>query len=292
MKKIIVITALTSMLILASANSFAGIRQYAAKLDQANWQFATKTRLQCSLSHNIPNYGKARFYSKASRNLNMEFELDMLLLPDNYEFAELRSVAPSWRPGINDHTMTRMKLYKQYTPGLPKKIAWSMLSELEQGMNPTFYYTDWYNSQNKIAVSISNAKFKHAYQEFVACVGNLLDYSFDDISDTILRYQFGSDKLTKASQKRIAQITQYLTLDPKLELVLIDAYTDSYGGRDTNRKMSEKRAAKIKDYLVKSGVEPNRIESQGYGEKRHIASNQTALGRAENRRVVIHLAKP
>ncbi len=290
MKKIIAIATFT--LTLVSANSFAGIRQYEAKLDQANWQFAKKTRLQCSLSHNIPNYGKARFYSKASRKLNMEFELDMLRLPDNYEFAELRSVAPSWHPGLNDHTMSSMKLYKQYNPSLPKKIAWSMLSELEQGMNPTFYYTDWYNNQNKIAVSISNAKFKHAYQEFVACVGNLLDYSFDDISDTILRYQFGSDKLTKASKKRIAQITQYLTLDPDLELVLIDAYTDSYGGRDTNRKMSEKRAAKIKDYLVKSGVKPSRIESRGYGEKRNVASNQTALGRAENRRVVIHLTKP
>jgi len=290
MKKIIIIAVLTFMLV--SANSYAGIRQYAAKLDQANWQFAKKTRLQCSLSHNIPNYGKARFYSKASRKLNMEFELDMLRLPDNYSFAELRSVSPNWQPGQSDHTMARMKLYKQYNPGLPKKVAWSMLNELDQGMNPTFYYTDWYNQQNKISVALSNAKFKHAYKEFVACVGNLLDYSFDDISDTILRYQFGSDKLTKASQKRMAQITQYLTLDPKLELVLVDAYTDSYGGRDTNRKMSEKRANKIKDYLVKSGVEPTRIDSQGYGEKRHVASNQTVLGRAENRRVVIHLAKP
>jgi len=290
MKKIIIIAVLTFMLV--SANSFAGIRQYAAKLDQANWQFAKKTRLQCSLSHNIPNYGKARFYSKASRKLNMEFELDMLRLPDNYSFAELRSVSPNWQPGHNDHTMARMKLYKQYNPDLPKKVAWSMLNELDQGMTPTFYYTDWYNEQNKISVALSNAKFKHAYKEFVDCVGNLLDYSFDDISDTILRYQFGSDKLTKASQKRMAQITQYLTLDPKLELVLVDAYTDSYGGRDTNRKMSEKRANKIKDYLVKSGVEPTRIDSQGYGEKRHVASNQTVLGRAENRRVVIHLAKP
>ena len=290
MKKIIIIAVLTFMLV--SANSFAGIRQYAAKLDQANWQFAKKTRLQCSLSHNIPNYGKARFYSKASRKLNMEFELDMLRLPDNYSFAELRSVSPNWQPGHNDHTMARMKLYKQYNPDLPKKVAWSMLNELDQGMNPTFYYTDWYNQQNKISVALSNAKFKHAYKEFVDCLGNLLDYSFDDISDTILRYQFGSDKLTKASQKRMAQITQYLTLDPKLELVLVDAYTDSYGGRDTNRKMSEKRANKIKDYLVKSGVEPTRIDSQGYGEKRHVASNQTVLGRAENRRVVIHLAKP
>jgi sodium-type flagellar protein MotY len=288
MKKILI----TAALIFTSATSFAGIRQYAANLEQANWQVANKTRLQCSLSHDIPNYGKARFFSKASRELNMEFELDMLLVPDSYDFAELRSVAPKWRPGISDRVMSQMQLHKQYRPTLPKKIAWSMLSELEQGMSPTFYYNDWYNNSNKISVALSTVKFNKAYQQFVACVGNLLNYSFDDIADTVLRYQFGSDKLTKASQRRIAQITEYLTLDPELELVLIDAYTDSYGGRDTNRKISEKRAAKIKNFLVSSGVNAERIESQGWGEKRHIASNQTVLGRAENRRVVVHLDKP
>jgi hypothetical protein len=49
-----------------------------------------------------------------------------------------------------------------------------MLCELEQGMNPTFYYNDWYSDQDKISVSLSTAKFKKAYREFVACVGNLL----------------------------------------------------------------------------------------------------------------------
>jgi len=205
MKKIIALAAL----VFSSTYSQAGIRQYAAKLDQANWQFVAKTRLKCSLSHNIPNYGQAIFYSKASRKLNMEFKLDMLRLPDSYNFAELRAVAPKWRPGSSDHVMAKMKLYKQYSPGLPKKIAWSMLNELEQGMNPTFYYNDWYDDNDKIAVSLSTAKFQGAYQEFVSCLGNLLDYSFEDISDTILRYQFGSDKLTKASQKRITQITEY-----------------------------------------------------------------------------------
>ncbi|PCI60591.1 MAG: hypothetical protein COB35_08580 [Gammaproteobacteria bacterium] len=288
MKKILII----AVSLFTCANAVAGIRQYAASLEQANWQFSQKSRLQCSLSHNIPNYGKARFFSKASRSMNMEFNLDMLRLPDTYEFAELRSVPPKWRPGSSDRVITQMKLHRQYSPSLPKKIAWSMLSELEQGMNPTFYYNDWYNDNDKITVALSTAKFKNAYQNFVACVGNLLDYSFDDIADTILRYQFGSDKLTKASQRRISQITEYLSLDPELELVLIDAYTDSYGGRSTNRKVSEKRALQIKNFLVNSGVSENRIKSKGYGEKRHIASNRTTLGRAQNRRVVIHLDKP
>jgi len=288
MKKSIV--SLAFIMIAGHAN--AGIRQYSAELDSANWQLSDNSRLQCTLSHQIPNYGEAKFYSKASRKTNMAFELDMLRLPDSYSLAEVRSVAPKWRPGVGSRQIADMKLHKQFSPSLQKKVAWTMLSELEQGMSPTFYYNDWYSNQDKISVGLSTAKFQKAYQEFVSCLGKLLNYSFDDISYTVLNYQSNSDNLTKASQKRMAMITEYLTLDPSLELVLVDAYTDSYGGRWPNLKLSERRAAKIKEYFEKSGIDTSRIEAKGYGEKRHIASNNTVLGRGQNRRVVIRMEKP
>ena len=290
MKQIILLITFI-FLVLLSSTTQAGTRQYSANLQSSNWDLSNNSRLQCTLSHQIPNYGQAKFYSKANRKLNMEFELDMLLLPDNYSLAELRSVAPRWRPGINGRTLANVKLHKQFTPSLPKKIAWTMLSELEQGMNPTFYYNDWYSEQDKISVSLSTAKFKRAYQDFVACVGNLLTYSLDDIAYTVLNYQSSSDKFTKASQKRMSMISEYLSLDPELELVLIDAYSDSYGGRWPNLKLSEKRADKIRQYFIKNGIDASRIEAKGYGEKRHIASNNTTLGRGKNRRVVIQMEK-
>ncbi len=269
----------------------AGIRQYSADLNSSKWQLANDSRLQCTLSHQIPHYGQARFSAKASRKLNMEFELDMMLLPDSYSLAQVRSESPSWRPGYGDKVLANMKLYKQFNPSLPKKVAWAMLSELEQGMSPTFYYNDWYSEQDEISVGLSTARFKGAYRNFVACIGNLLNYSFDDISYTVLNYQSNSDKFTKASQRRIDMIREYLSLDPNLELVLVDAYSDSYGGRWSNLKLSEKRSAKIRDYFVKNGIDASRIEANGYGEKRHIASNDTILGRGKNRRVVIQMQK-
>jgi len=284
---------ITSILLLFfMSQAQAGIRQYSADLDSSQWQLANNSRLECTLAHKIPNYGEARFYSKANRKTNMEFELDMLLLPDNYSLAEVRSVAPRWRPGVGDHVLANMKLHRQFNPSLPKKVAWAMLSELEQGMSPTFFYNDWYNEQDKISVGLSTAKFQKAYQEFVGCVGNLLNFSFEDIAYTVLNYQSNSDEFTKASEKRMAMISEYLSLDQELELVLIDAYSDSYGGRWTNLKLSEKRANKIREYFIANGIDPSRIEASGYGEKRHIASNRTTLGRGKNRRVVIHMEKP
>jgi outer membrane protein OmpA-like peptidoglycan-associated protein len=272
-------------------SAYAGIRQYSASINTSQWQLSNDSRLQCTLAHQIPHYGKASFSAKASRQLNMEFELDMMLLPDNYSLAQVRSESPNWRPGHGGRVLADMKLYKQFNPSLPKKVAWTMLSELEQGMSPTFYYDDWHSEQDKISVTLSTARFNRAYRNFVACVGNLLNYSFDDISYTVLNYQSNSDKFTKASQRRIDMIREYLTLDPNLELVLVDAYSDSYGGRWSNLKLSERRALKIRDYFVKNGINADRIEAKGYGEKRHIASNDTTLGRGKNRRVVIQMQK-
>lgn len=274
-----------------STQTQAGIRQYSADLNSSSWQLANDSRLQCTLAHQIPHYGQARFSAKASRNLNMEFELDMMLLPDSYSLAQVRSESPNWRPGNSGKVLADMKLHKQFNPSLPKKVAWTMLSELEQGMSPTFYYNDWHSEQDKISVGLSTARFKGAYQNFVACVGNLLNYSFDDIAYTILNYQSNSDKFTKASQRRVDMIKEYLSLDPELELVLVDAYSDSYGGRWSNLKLSERRALQIRDYFVANGIDASRIEATGYGEKRHIAANETTLGRGKNRRVVIQMQK-
>jgi sodium-type flagellar protein MotY len=288
MKKTLV--ALSLSLFISQTN--AGIRQYHADLGSSQWQLTKDSRLQCTLSHQIPNYGEAKFYSTANRKTNMEFELDMLRLPDNYSLAQVRAVAPNWRPGVSSRTLADMKLHKQFAPDLPKKVAWTMLSELEQGMSPTFYYDDWYNDNDKISVGLSTSRFHKAYQEFVGCLGNLLNYSFDDIAYTVLNFEFGSDKFTKSSQKRISMIKEYLSLDTDLELVLIDGFSDSYGPRNINQKTSEKRANKIREYFVQNGIEASRIEATGYGEKRHVAANDTVLGRAKNRRVVIRMDKP
>ena len=288
MKKII--TLITLSLFIFQAN--AGIRQYRADIENSTWQLTNDSRLQCTLSHQIPRYGEAKFYSSANRKMNMEFELEMMRLPDSYALAEVRSEAPNWRPGVAGRVLADMKLQKQFSPSLPKKIAWNMLNELDQGMSPTFYYNDWYSDNDKITVGLSTARFQQAYQAFVSCVGNLLNFNFDDISYTVLNYQFGSDKLTKSSQKRMNMIVEYLSLDPKLELVLIDGYSDSYGGRNTNLKMSERRANKVRDLIVSSGIDASRIEANGYGEKRHVASNETVIGRSKNRRVVIRMEQP
>jgi OOP family OmpA-OmpF porin len=69
--------------------------------------------------------------------------------------------------------------------------------------------------------------------------------------------------------------------------VALSGHTDSIGTEKYNQGLSERRAASVKNYLVKKGVDGSRVTSQGFGESKPIADNKTKEGRAKNRRVEI-----
>lgn len=72
----------------------------------------------------------------------------------------------------------------------------------------------------------------------------------------------------------------------------IQGHTDSQGRAATNKRLSERRAKAVLDYLVaKAGIPGNRLTSAGFGEDYPIADNKTRAGRAQNRRVEIKLVK-
>jgi OOP family OmpA-OmpF porin len=62
-------------------------------------------------------------------------------------------------------------------------------------------------------------------------------------------------------------------------------HTDNTGSMELNLRLSKERAEAVKAYLVSQGVNASRIEATGYGPNQPIASNATAAGRQENRRV-------
>ena len=74
-----------------------------------------------------------------------------------------------------------------------------------------------------------------------------------------------------------------------LEVVIAIGHADSIGSDAYNQKLSVRRAESVKAYLVSKGIEPNRIYTEGKGEKQPVASNKTADGRAKNRRTEIEV---
>jgi len=285
----------SSSLLSSAVMSFdanAGIRQYTANAEDSIWQLEKTTRLSCKLNHDIPSYGQAQFMSSASKSKPMSFILDMLIQPEGYDVAAVKSVPPIWMPGVPSKDLANLKLLKQFDGELDSKVSWLMLTELEKGFTPTLYYQDWNNQSDKVLVGLLAVNFKKEYLKFLKCRDELLSYSFEDIAFTVMNYEPNTGELTKASKVRLHKIGEYLKNDPSIESVLISAYTDSYGGRYLNETWSKKRATAIKSYMTELGVEAARVKVEGFGEKRHISSNKTILGRDKNRRVVIQIAKP
>ncbi len=73
-------------------------------------------------------------------------------------------------------------------------------------------------------------------------------------------------------------------------LVNVIGYTDSTGGHDLNMRLSQQRADSVASALITQGVDASRIRTQGLGPANPIASNSTAEGKAQNRRVEITLS--
>jgi hypothetical protein len=67
----------------------------------------------------------------------------------------------------------------------------------------------------------------------------------------------------------------------------IEGYTDNVGADAHNQTLSEKRALSVKAYLVAAGVDPIRLSTQGFGATHAVSSNDTELGRSQNRRVEV-----
>jgi len=87
------------------------------------------------------------------------------------------------------------------------------------------------------------------------------------------------------SAAALAPIGELLKTSPDLKLE-IQGHTDNVGQVAANLKLSQERAAAVKDYLVKNfGIEAARLTTAGFGDTKPVDDNKTDAGRAENRRV-------
>ena len=101
---------------------------------------------------------------------------------------------------------------------------------------------------------------------------------------TRVNFEFGEAGLLSVSQSTLDAVADVLRRYPALR-VRVGGHTDSVSSSAFNLRLSQRRADAVRDYLVGSGVEADRVEAIGFGEGQPVASNDTETGRALNRRV-------
>jgi outer membrane protein OmpA-like peptidoglycan-associated protein len=82
----------------------------------------------------------------------------------------------------------------------------------------------------------------------------------------------------------LSKIASIVRAHPGLQ-VEVDGHTDNEGSDAADQRLSEQRAASVRDVLVRAGIPPNAIAARGFGKTRPLLSNDTSVGRAKNRRV-------
>ena len=99
----------------------------------------------------------------------------------------------------------------------------------------------------------------------------------------------GSAELLRVSITELRRLSAILKGRPDLS-VTIAGHTDNVGGEAANQDLSQRRAESVKAFLVSEGITAARISTVGYGEARPVADNDTATGRARNRRTTFKLS--
>jgi chemotaxis protein MotB len=144
------------------------------------------------------------------------------------------------------------------------------------------------------AAELAAAKKQAAAEK--AQIGRLQEAILFTVNSDLL-FRSGSWEMSPQGQELIAKLAPKLAPYQQNKLV-VNGYTDNVPiepalkreGIPSNEVLSQKRAEAVMQYLISQGVKPDMISARGFGEAKPIAANNTAKGRAQNRRVEVTLA--
>ncbi len=105
-----------------------------------------------------------------------------------------------------------------------------------------------------------------------------------------VNFHTGSAEITVDTYRLLDEASGVLTQFPTLH-VEVHGHTDSVGDEAANQALSEARAAAVVDYLVRRGVDRERLSSAGFGESKPLVTNDSSFGKAVNRRVEFHIVQ-
>jgi OOP family OmpA-OmpF porin len=99
-----------------------------------------------------------------------------------------------------------------------------------------------------------------------------------------VHFDFNKSKIRPGDAAVLDEAASTLKANPNVT-VNVNGYCDAIGGEEYNLKLSDRRANAVVNYLVKDGIPSSQLIPHGYGKTNFVAPNNTAEGRAQNRRV-------
>lgn len=262
---------------------------YMADVHESVWTFRG-SRFLCELSHEIPQFGLARFQRLMGEEL--KFRIDSYQpVPERVE-GVLREDSPPWSHAPADSLEQLIVVASGLTPiRLDRRPAGWLLSALAKGQIGSFDMLDWNDSRKLRQVRLSPVNFQKAHGEFKQCLKELADQRLGKSQETLVHFALDVDRLDEKAKATLQDLADYIQADDRIRAVRIAGHADDQGETRYNLRLSARRAKRVLDYIQRLGVDPGLLSQRHYGESRPKVPGRSEAARAANRRVEIALVR-
>jgi len=276
------------LVLLVSAYSAQAL-EYGSGISNTEWGLSGSI-FECRFEQTIPEYGKAVFYHEAGEDILFRLETRKNLMAPGK--AGVSIIPAPWHPSKRTENLGFVTLIDdREKPNLeldPERSN-QFLHGLLEGKQPAISRRTYYDANKFINVHLSAIQFKDFYHKYLKCVDQLLPVNFGQVARSKILFGGGKEGLSPKDEEMLDTIIFYIQNDPRVFAMYIDGHSDNRGRRYDNRQLSKRRAETVERYLIKKGINPEMITLRFHGQRYPIASNNTAVGRAKNRRVTIRL---
>lgn len=256
---------------------------YGAGIENSRWNLLDSV-FDCTLTQDIPGYGKAVFRHRAGESLMFYLESESRMMRPGR--GSLVVEAPAWRPGVAPKPLGTVQVAESNRPvSLDRRQTMALVSGLLEGMAPTVTRQAWYSSE-LIRVRLSNINFAQPFEGYRSCVASLLPANYDQVRRSRIGFASDSTKLSDSDRHLLDNIVAYVLADATVERIFVDGHSDRVGSRIHNRALSEERANVVADYMISQGVSKDRIIVRAHGDQFPVSRRS-----ADNRRATIRLER-
>ena len=255
---------------------------YSAGFSDAKWTVRTAP-FACSLTQEIPGYGSARFTRNTGTAEALELRYKTRAFPAGN--VRIEAIPPMWRTEDSPEVLGQVQASGNSVLNVTHSLD-AISKTLEQGFNVVF---SGGSGDSGLRVGLEARNFGPALAQYRKCVTQLMPYTFNQISRTIIFYGRNADALSATAKTQLDAVIRYIKADPKVLGVIVDAHSDQLETHEDAEQQSQVQAELITQYLIDKNVDANKITTRWHGDKFPIANNKDKSGQAKNRRVTVRL---
>ena len=276
--------------VLASMAPYFVIAQtmnFASGPENTQWMLSGNI-FECRFQQRLPGYGEAIFYHRAGQDVMFQLKPERNLMAASN--ADITITPPPWKPAERSERLGTSKV-RNDGPAivLDSERSNQFLHALREGRMPTISHQAYYDPNRYVQIQVSAVEFEGAFRDYLLCANQLLPINFDQIARSKVFFKSSEEGLDKTDIQALDKVVYYIKHDPRVSAIYLDGHTDNIGRRYDNRQISKRRVEAVESYLLAQGIASEIIITRFHGGRYPVASNNTAKGRNENRRVTVRL---